>query len=342
MYCGNCGRLLKRGELFCGECGTPISQTTLPMTSRQRMSKGSLIVGRKGRRMFLVLILIALVILVFSLMQNYKSSAKELEEGLPGAWYCYYTDGAIRKQFTLYDDGTCDISGTYGSGSWRIVNEYDLRITDFYGSTDNYRIISLKDGFLYMEVDRGNIATTRLFINSETKDDVEEGNYSTRRSTGGELSTVVVKNDEDALEPEENEETASLIDTRMVDDKANIFSEQEERTIEREVTQYSDELEWNIIIATTKSTDGLSIQEYADDIYDDNYDINSDGVAIVIDTSDRVVYISTSGDAIAVLTDKRIDDLLESGADYLKKQHYYKAVFVMLDMIKEYADTESE
>lgn len=48
--------------------------------------------------------------------------------------------GSSREMFTLYSDGTCEISGEYGSGKWEIVNGKTLKLTNYYGETQTATI----------------------------------------------------------------------------------------------------------------------------------------------------------------------------------------------------------
>lgn len=49
-------------------------------------------------------------------------------------------EGSTREAFTLYSDGTCEISGEYGTGTWSIVNGKTLKLTNFYGETQTAQI----------------------------------------------------------------------------------------------------------------------------------------------------------------------------------------------------------
>lgn len=67
--------------------------------------------------------------------ENYK-------EQLPGIWI---NENRLHI-FTLYDDGTCEITGEYGTGTWSIVNDNVLKVTNFYGESETYSIESIEDG----------------------------------------------------------------------------------------------------------------------------------------------------------------------------------------------------
>lgn len=57
---------------------------------------------------------------------------QNVEKLVVGDWYL---EGSERLRFTIYDDGTVNIPGTYGTGKWSIVNKDQLKVSDFYGET---------------------------------------------------------------------------------------------------------------------------------------------------------------------------------------------------------------
>ncbi len=57
---------------------------------------------------------------------------KNVKKLVVGDWYL---EGGSQLSLTLYDDGTVNIPGTYGTGTWSIVNDDQLKISDFYGET---------------------------------------------------------------------------------------------------------------------------------------------------------------------------------------------------------------
>lgn len=85
-----------------------------------------------------------------------------LEKKLMGSWYL---ESDSKPQFTLYDDGTCEIAGEYGTGHWAVVNDDQLKLTNFYGESAIATIISLKGGCLTL----GNGSATRVFYNEPGK-----------------------------------------------------------------------------------------------------------------------------------------------------------------------------
>lgn len=62
---------------------------------------------------------------------------KDTKKLVQGDWYL---EGSSRLRFTIYDDGTVNIPGTYGTGKWSIVNDDQLKIADFYGESTVLKI----------------------------------------------------------------------------------------------------------------------------------------------------------------------------------------------------------
>ena len=75
------------------------------------------------------------------------SGKKSYEELLSASWFA---KGDSEPAFTLYSDGTCEIDGEYGIGKWSIVNDNQLKLTNYYGETETAPIISVKDGCLLL------------------------------------------------------------------------------------------------------------------------------------------------------------------------------------------------
>lgn len=70
-----------------------------------------------------------------------------LGEELQGSWY---REGSSKSAFTLYSDGSCEIAGEYGTGTWSIVNDNQLKLTNYYGESQVAGIISVEDGCLVL------------------------------------------------------------------------------------------------------------------------------------------------------------------------------------------------
>lgn len=67
------------------------------------------------------------------------------EKKLAASWY---EEGDDSPAFTLYSDGTCQIDNEYGTGQWAVVNDNQLKLTNFYGESMVVTIVSIEDGCL--------------------------------------------------------------------------------------------------------------------------------------------------------------------------------------------------
>lgn len=94
------------------------------------------------------------------------------------------------------------------------------------------------------------------------------------------------------------------------------------------------------VIVITDNVEGKSSMAYADDYYDYNgYGIDEDksGLLLLINMADRDVWISTSGKAIDIFTDDRIDSMLDGIVPGLKEQDYNAACASFLSDVEGYA-----
>ncbi|MBQ6907034.1 MAG: TPM domain-containing protein [Clostridia bacterium] len=119
-----------------------------------------------------------------------------------------------------------------------------------------------------------------------------------------------------------------ISDSYYISDEAHLLSEEEYSYIAEKLEKTSEEVKNDLIVLTVKSTNGKSMQDYADDYYDDNnygYGNNKSGMLLLIAVDDREWYISTSGDCIKIFSGCEFDELTESFINKLKKDDYFEA-----------------
>lgn len=83
-----------------------------------------------------------------------QPKTKTKEELLAGDWYSFFTKPAL----SIYDDGTYTMYGDYGTGHWAIVNEDQLKLTDFYGETHIMRLVDVDESELTLGSTEADIA----------------------------------------------------------------------------------------------------------------------------------------------------------------------------------------
>ena len=105
--------------------------------------------------------------------------------------------------------------------------------------------------------------------------------------------------------------------TIKVYDYAQVLTSDEEDKLKNEVNKYIDEYNMDMVLVTVKHHEKFNTKEYAQDFYDYNEfgvgDTN-DGIIFVIDFTFGYtdVYISTTGKAILIYDDYRIDNMLDN------------------------------
>lgn len=96
----------------------------------------------------IIRILLTMAILILSLSGcSGKSNEDDFESQLAGTWYL---EGSQEAAFVLYDDGTCEIVGEYGTGTWSVVNDNQFKLTNYYGESEAATIEKIENGILVL------------------------------------------------------------------------------------------------------------------------------------------------------------------------------------------------
>jgi uncharacterized protein len=119
----------------------------------------------------------------------------------------------------------------------------------------------------------------------------------------------------------------------LVVDQADVLTWEQEQELEAMAAAIGSAYEIDCVIVTTNDTEGKSSMEYADDFFDYNgYGVgeNNDGVLLLLDFQNRKFWISTTGKAIDVLTDRRIEKILDAVEPGMIDGDYYSAARAFL------------
>ena len=134
--------------------------------------------------------------------------------------------------------------------------------------------------------------------------------------------------------------TPCVDDMDKVYDFADLLTDEEEDKLYQEVNSFISQTGYDLAVVTTNENNKRSEVEYADDFYDYNdFGKNStrDGLLLLIDMTNRKVYISTTGNAI-VMYNSRIDSIIDAGYDYLTSGDYYNTFSKMIEKQEYYFD----
>ena len=137
--------------------------------------------------------------------------------------------------------------------------------------------------------------------------------------------------------------TPCVDETVKVYDFADLLTDIEEEKLFNLVDTYIDNTKYDLVLVTINENSKNSSKEYADDFFDYNeFGINSsrNGVLILIDMDNRELYISTSGYAIKMYDNYRIESILDSGYSYITNEEYYLTFSSMINSLTNYYEAD--
>ena len=124
-------------------------------------------------------------------------------------------------------------------------------------------------------------------------------------------------------------------------DFADLFEDYEEELLYDSVMDFISEHNMDMAIVTIDDNNKYAAMKYADDFYDYNdFGIGSDhtGVLFLIDMDTREMWISTTGKAISMYTDARIDNILDECYYYISDEKYYFTANAFISEANRYAN----
>lgn len=135
-----------------------------------------------------------------------------------------------------------------------------------------------------------------------------------------------------ALASYQESETAEA--KQRVFDQAGLFSEAERKELEEEIQKLQKTVEADVVLVSTEDAEGKTAEQYADYFYHvHEFGKGEDysGVLFLMDMDNRELYISTCGQMIRLLTDERIESMLDHGIPFMKDQDYIQCAYKMLE-----------
>lgn len=134
--------------------------------------------------------------------------------------------------------------------------------------------------------------------------------------------------------------TPSVDADKKIYDFADLFTDNEEERLYGEVKSFIEKYNMDMVIVTIDDNNKSTSQDWADDFYDYNeFGIgdNHDGILFLIDMDKRKMWISTTGHAILVYSDIRIDNILDDTYEQISKKEYYMCSMVFISDAGKYA-----
>lgn len=143
----------------------------------------------------------------------------------------------------------------------------------------------------------------------------------------------------------QNQHKTDSIEQRLFDE-AGLLSEKEKENIEGSLDACRKKTGMDVVAVTAYNDGRRSAMEYADDYYDENgFGTGKDNSGVLVllymDAPGQrggESYISTTGNMIRILTDRRIDKIQDDMSGYLGYTDYYGAIMAFADDIEYYVD----
>ena len=123
-------------------------------------------------------------------------------------------------------------------------------------------------------------------------------------------------------------------------DFADIFTDNEERMLYTQVSTFIKYTNLDLAIVTISYNNKHNTPMYADDFYDYNeFGIGDkrSGLLLLIDNDTKRLYVTTTGEAINIYTDERVNTILNSVFEYYSSNEYYKGSSIFINYVLSYS-----
>lgn len=122
-------------------------------------------------------------------------------------------------------------------------------------------------------------------------------------------------------------------------DGAGLLTDVESADLQQKAAAFADEYQLDFVILTIDDDGGKVSMAYADDFYDNNgfgYGEGYDGLLFLINMDERALWISTTGSAIDVFSDARIEAMLDAAYDHVTNGDFAAACGAVIDKASYY------
>lgn len=136
--------------------------------------------------------------------------------------------------------------------------------------------------------------------------------------------------------------TPKVDETEKIYDFAELLTPSEEEELYIEIEKFIEKYKLDMVIVTINENNKGSSTNYADDFYDYNdFGIGqqNNGVLFLIDMDTRTMWISTTGKAIKVYSDSKIDSILDYTYNKISIQDYYGCASEFIVYANKYANS---
>ncbi|MCI8674766.1 MAG: hypothetical protein HFI89_14995 [Lachnospiraceae bacterium] len=118
-------------------------------------------------------------------------------------------------------------------------------------------------------------------------------------------------------------------------DEADLFTAEEEKSLAGEAEQLAEKTKTEVVFLTYDDAEGKDTEQYTDDFCDEREfgyggDEEKTFMMLAIDMDNREVYVKTGGTAIARVTDREVEYILDEIFVWMPEGSYYEAAEAFL------------
>ncbi len=126
---------------------------------------------------------------------------------------------------------------------------------------------------------------------------------------------------------------------QRVFDYADLFRDEEKAMLEERAGQLRESMKAEVIILTVEDAEGEESQHLSDRFYfNQGFDqsFGENGILMLIDMDNRECYLGTYGSMIRVMTDQRIQQVLDDVFEYVSSAEYAKGALAGIEGVYQY------
>lgn len=129
----------------------------------------------------------------------------------------------------------------------------------------------------------------------------------------------------------------TLIEAKVyLEDGANLWTEDQRENLRKAAEKLSSREDIAIVLVTTDNNPDKTSEEFIEDLAEEKFGIDTDQVAFLIDMDNRNFEVNTSGRAIDVFHDQRIESILDELSLAMAEAEYYLAATTFLQEADKY------
>lgn len=120
-------------------------------------------------------------------------------------------------------------------------------------------------------------------------------------------------------------------------DFADILTNKDEEKLYKQVNNFITKTNIDCVIVTINSNVKNSTKDYAHDFYNYN-NFSNDGILLLLDMSNRSIYVATNGYAYELFPDSRLQPMLKSVFTKVKSERYYEACNNFITSVSQFVE----